>query len=95
MLGGKAPNQRENRFRLFMLKLYAEQCVSTLYPVCTGMFTQYQLVMPPHVRWIDALVIARIFQQAIDVDAGFVGKHAFADQTFLPANRMSRSFFHQ
>lgn len=95
MLGGKASHQRENRFRLFMLKLYAEQGVSPLYPVCTGMFAQYQLVMPPHVRRVDTLVIARIFQQAIDVDAGFVGEYAFADQTFLPADRVSRSFFHQ
>ena len=95
MLGGKAPYQRENGFRLFMRQLYAEQCVSPLYPVCTGMFAQYQLVMPPHVRRIDTLVIARIFQQAIAVDAGFVGEYAFADQTFLPANRVSRSFFNQ
>ena len=41
-------------------------------------------------RRIEALVIVRILQQAIDMNAGFMGEYRFADDALVRRDRASR-----
>ena len=61
-----------------------EPAVHHLHGPRTGVLAEHDAVRLTHFLRIVALIVVRMLEQAIDVNAGFVREGAGTDDTFLP-----------
>ena len=72
----------------------AQSGIDRLYAAPPGMLAENETVFAPDQPRIEALIVVRMLDQAIDVDARLMRERAFSDDAFLPGNRATRGVRH-
>ena len=67
----------------------AKSRVSVNHSAGAGMLAEHQAMLAPDEFRVEALVVRRVLEHPVYVDAGFVREHTLADDTFVGGNRAS------
>lgn len=60
-----------------------------------GVLSEYDLMAPAKLRWVQKLVILRIAEQAADMNARLVHENRISNDGFVAGNGAARSFGYQ